>query len=281
MKSSRKSSQKSSRRILAVSLTAALAAPLAACSPLDVFGPHANSEIMALAKQASADKASGDERWGELRAFHADQLKEEARRLCGTDETGTLPSTCDVGYGDTDLPASGDIAELVARTAKAADKVPGDSVDLVVAQAIDAVAATEEPLALLSTDAPIEDTDALEAAQQLAKAEYAVNYGLDIASAYGDNQLQGRIDRLRPLHDARLSSLHDAFPADALPAREAGYEIPGGAPTNPAEAAAFVDKLENDLVERWRATAADATSVDWRTAAIILAGHAQRAAETA
>lgn len=276
-----KSSRKSSRRILAVSLTAACAAPLAACSPLDFFGPHANSEIMALAKQASADKASGDDAWRDLRAFHAEQLKEEARRLCGTDETGTLPSTCDVGYGDTDLPASGDIAELVARTAKAADKVPEDSVDLVVAQAIDAVAATGEPLDLISTDAPIDDADALESAQQLAKAEYAVDYGLDIASAYGDNQLQGRIDRLRPLHDARLSSLHDAFPAGALPAREAGYEIPGEAPTSPAEAAAFVDKLERDLVELWRTAAADATSVDWRTAAIILAGHAQRAAETA
>lgn len=236
---------------------------------------------MALAKQASADKASSDERWSELRAFHADQLKEEARRLCGTDENGTPPSTCNVDYGDTDLPASGDIAELVARTAKAADKVPEDSVDLVVAQAIDAVASTEEPLTLLSTDAPIEDTDALEAAQQLAKAEYAVDYGLDIATAYGDDQLQGRIDRLRRLHDARLSSLHDAFPAGALPAREAGYEIPGGAPTGPAEAAAFVDKLESDLVELWRNAAADATNVDWRTVAVILAGHVQRAAETA
>lgn len=236
---------------------------------------------MALAKQASADTASGDERWGELRAFHADQLKNEARRLCGTDASGAPPSTCNVDYEDTDLPPSGDTAALVVQTAKAAGKVPEDSVDLVVAQAIDAVAASDEPLALLNTDGPIDDTDALEAAKLLANAEYAVDYGLDIATAYGDEQLQARIDKLRTLHDARLSSLHDAFPTDAMPAREAGYEIPGGAPTNPAEAAAFVDKLESDLVERWRTAAADATSVDWRTAAIILAGHAQRAAETA
>lgn len=232
---------------------------------------------MALAKQASADKASGDDAWRDLRAFHAEQLKEEARRLCGTDETGTLPSTCDVGYGDTDLPASGDAAALVASTAEAVDKLPDDSVDLVVAQAIDAAAAADLPLDIAG---PIDDEAALEAAKQLASAEYAVDYGLDIASAYGDNQLQGRIDRLRPLHDARLSALHDAFPAGALPAREAGYEIPGGAPTSPAEAAAFVDKLERDLVERWRTAAAGATTVDWRTTAIILAGHAQRAAET-
>lgn len=269
---------KSPRRILTVILTAALAVPLTACSPLDVFGPHANSEIMALAKQASADKVFGDGEWSELRAFHAEQLQDEARRLCGTDETGEPPSSCNVAYGDTDLPASGDAAALVAQTAEAAGKVPEDSVDLVVAQAVDAVAAAEDPLALMDTAAPIDDDAAAEAAKQLASAEYAVDYGLDIASAYADDALQGRIDELRTLHDARLAALRDSFPAGTLPVREAGYEIPGGAPANTAEAAAFVDALEDELVERWRNAAADASSTEWRAAAIILAGDAQRAA---
>lgn len=269
---------KSPRRILTVSLTAALAVPLTACSPLDVFGPHANSEIMALAKQASADKASGDEAWRELRTFHAEQLQDEARRLCGTDETGEPPSSCNVAYGDTDLPASGDAAALVAQTAEAAGKVPEDSVDLVVAQAVDAVAASDEPLALMNTAAPIDDDAAVEAAKQLASAEYAVDYGLDIATAYADDALQGRIDELRTRHDARLAALRDSFPAGTLPVREAGYEVPSGAPASAAEAAAFVDTLEDELVERWRNAAADASSTEWRAAAIIMAGDAQRAA---
>lgn len=271
---------KSSRQIFAVILTTALAAPLAACSPLDVFGPRPNSEIMTLAKQASADKVFGDGEWSELRAFHAEQLKDEAQRLCGTNNAGEVPPSCDVTYGDTDLPAEADARELIASTAEAAEKVPEDSVDLIVAQAIDAAAATDDPLALVEFT-PIEDDDAAEAAKQLASAEYAVDYGLDIATAYADDALQGRIDSLRELHDARLAALNDSFPADTLPAREPGYEIPNGAPTNPAEAAAFVDKLESDLVDRWRNAAADASTTEWRAAAIVSAGHAQRAKASA
>ena len=268
---------KSSRQILAVCLTTALAMPLSACSPLDVFGPRANGTIMKLAKQASADKVFGDGEWSELRAFHAEQLKDEARRLCGTNDAGEVPPSCDVTYGDTDLPGDTNARALVSLTAEAADKVPDESRALVVAQAIDA--ATTAKLGI-EDPTPIDekDTDALEAAKQLISAEYAVEYGLDIASAYADDQLQGRIDHLRTLHDARLAVLHHAFPAAELPAREAGYEIPQGAPTTTADAVAFVDTLEKDLIDRWRAAAATADSPEWRELAILLAGHAQRAA---
>lgn len=236
---------------------------------------------MELAKQASADKVFGDGEWSELRAFHAEQLKDEARRLCGTNDAGEVPSSCDVTYGDTDLPATGDAAALVKQTVESAGKVPDESVDLVVAQAIDGAAAAELPLDLPAID----DETALDAAKQLVSAEYAVDFGLDIATAYADDPLQHRIDTLRTFIDARISALHSSFPEGQLPSREAGYEIPGGAPTNPAEAAAFVDTLESDLVDRWRAAAGDAategSSPEWLTAAILLAGHAQRSAEQA
>ena len=237
---------------------------------------------MKLAKQASADKVFGDGEWSELRGFHAEQLKDEARRLCGTNDAGEVPPSCDVTYGDTDLPGDTNARALVSLTAEAADKVPDESRALVVAQAIDA--ATTAKLGI-EDPTPIDekDTDALEAAKQLISAEYAVEYGLDIASAYADDQLQGRIDHLRTLHDARLAVLHHAFPAAELPAaelpaREAGYEIPQGAPTTTADAVAFVDTLEKDLIDRWRAAAATADSPEWRELAILLAGHAQRAA---
>ena len=276
--------------MFAVILTTALAAPLAACSPLDVFGPRPNSEIMTLAKQASADAEasspiSGSDdsnaKWNELRIFHAKQLQDEARRLCGTDENGETPSTCQVEYDGTHLPVGGDAAALVKQTTESVGKVPDESVDLIVAQAIDAAAAADLPLELTTID----DETALDAAKQLVSAEYAVDFGLDIATAYADDPLQDRIDSLRSLADARLSALHSAFPEGQLPSREAGYEIPGGTPTNPAEAAAFVDTLESDLVDHWRAAAGDAategSSPEWLTAAILLAGHAQRSAEQA
>ncbi|MDK8797282.1 DUF4439 domain-containing protein [Corynebacterium sp. MSK044] len=265
---------KSPRHLAALCIVAVL--PLTACSPADLFGPRANGTIMELAKQASADQFGGNNEWNELRATHADQLQEEARRLCGTSEHGDVPTSCNVTYGDTDLPASGTAEDLVTRTATAADKVPAESRDLVIAQAIDAAAA--EKLPIDGFKPPIEGLEPLNAAKELVSAEYAVEFGLDIASAYADEQLHSRINDLRLLHDARVATLHHTFPTAELPAREAGYEIPDGAPTNPAEATAFVDALENNLVEHWRAAAANADSPEWRELAILLAGHAQSAA---
>lgn len=262
-----------SPRLAIICIAAAL--PLAACSPVDIFGPHANGTIMELAKQASADRMDGSGEWSELRATHAEQLQAEARRLCGTDESGQVPSSCNVTYGDTDLPVGSDVKTLVTQTAKAAGKVPEESRDLIIAQAIDAVATAKLPIEGLE---PLneKDTDALESAKQLITAEYAAEFGLDIASAYADDALQARIDELRVLHDARLAALHHAFPTAELPSREAGYEVPDGSPTTTEEAVAFVDALENDLITRWRAAAANADSPEWRELAILLAGHASR-----
>lgn len=264
-----------SPRLAIICIAAAL--PLAACSPVDIFGPHANGTIMELAKQASADWVFGDGEWSELRAFHAEQLQDEARRLCGTNDAGEVPSSCNVAYGDTDLPGDTNPRDLVTQTAEAAEKVPDESRDLIIAQAIDAVATAKLPIEGME---PLneKDTDALESAKQLITAEYAAEFGLDIASAYADDALQARIDELRLLHDARLAALHHAFPNAELPSREAGYEVPGGSPTTTEEAVAFVDALENDLITRWRAAAADADSPEWRELAILLAGHAQSAA---
>lgn len=265
---------KSPRYLATLCIVAAL--PLTACSPVDIFGPHANATIMELAKQASADQLGGDTEWNKLRAAHADQLQEEARRLCGINDRGEVPTSCNVTYGDTDLPASGNAQDLVAHTAQVATKVPSDSRDLVIAQAIDAAATAELPIDGFKS--PIEGLEPLNAAKELLSAEYAVEFGLDIASAYADTQLHSRINDLRLLHDARVATLHHAFPTGDLPTREAGYEIPEGAPTNPAEATAFVHALENNLVEHWRAAAANADSPEWRELAILLAGHAQSAA---
>ncbi|WP_143341305.1 DUF4439 domain-containing protein [Corynebacterium urinipleomorphum] len=276
----------SSSRIFAACLTAALAAPLAACSPLDVFGPRANGEIMSLAQHASADRVFGDGKWSEMRAFHAEQLKDEARRLCGTNDAGEVPSSCDVTYGDTDLPAAGEAEELLTLTVEAADKVPDESVDLVIAQAIDALAlepVTLDPVAdqdNADSDSAVTDEDDLEAVRAMLAEENAFSYGLDIALAHADTDLRDRIAALKKASDQRVRALgaliSEEHPDWDSPAP--GYEFtPGNTePANPAEAAALVKQLEASVNEKWRRTAANAQSTEWREDAIRLAAHAQR-----
>lgn len=278
---------------------------LSGCTVMDVVGPRANGEIMALAKQASADWVFGSDgtpEWREMRKFHGEQLQAEALRLCGVDEAGKTPSTCNVGYGDTDLPAAAAPEELLDSTVAAAKKVPDESVDLVVAQAIDAVALASVELpadpARLSGEADID------AARAMLAQENALYYGLGLALAYADDGLRGRIRVLREASHERVSVLttlvddpqppgdvgagaaaedgaedgaEDAAAEALVPA--AGYKFTEGfqEPTSLPEATHLVKTMQSDLVKQWRRTAANASSADWMRAAILLAAHAQRA----
>ncbi len=285
---------------------------LTGCTVMDVVGPRPNSEIMALAKQASADWVFGSDdtpEWREMRKFHSEQLKDEALRLCGTDENGETPSTCDVSFGDTDLPAQSDAPGLLARTVDAAGKVPDDSVDLIVAQAIDALALT--PVALDNSGQPgnagtdpgnaeqrepalsplSKDTDIASAKAMLAR-ENALYYGLGLALAYADPDLRRRIGELRESSHERTAALVEILPeegTDGQPETDgvdpaealvpaAGYQFAEGfsEPTSLQEATALVNTMQSDLVKEWRRTAADAPSQGWMADAILLAAHAQR-----
>lgn len=241
---------------------------------------------MELAKQASADRVFGDGEWSELRAFHAEQLKDEARRLCGTDSSGEAPASCDVTYGDTDLPSAGEAEELLSLTVAAADRVPDESVDLVIAQAIDALAlepVTLDPVGAQDdpdADTAVTDEADLEAVRMMLAEENAYAYGLDIALAHADSDLRDRIAALKKASDQRARAL-SALISEEHPDWDSpapGYEFtPGNTePANPAEAAALVKQLEDSVKEKWRRTAADAQSTEWREDAIRLAAHAQR-----
>ena len=253
---------------------------LTSCTVMDVVGPRANGEIMSLAKQASADWVFGDpsrEQWHEMRKKQSEELKNEALRLCGLDAQGETPASCDVGYGDTDLPATGNASALLERTVVAADKVPEESVDLVVAQAVDAVALA--PVDLDRIEGPLAD-DTASAADLLAR-ENALYYGLGIALAHADGDLRARIGALREASHERtaaLTRLLDGADGQALvPA--AGYSFADGytEPETADQAAELVKTMQGDLVKQWRYAAAHAESKQWREAAILLAAHAQRA----
>lgn len=251
---------------------------LTSCTVMDVVGPRPNGEIMALAKQASADATGGDPDWRTLRQTQSQQLHDEALRLCGVDPSGKTPSSCDVAGGDTELPAAADASALLEHTVAAADKVPSDSVDLVVAQAVDALALTTvdlEPVQGQLTS----DADAAAARDMLAR-ENAMYYGLGIALAYADDGLRARIGVLRDASHERVDALTRILPpgvGEALvPA--AGYAFADGyaEPTSPEEAAQLVKSMQADLVKEWRYAAARADAAQWREDAIRLAAHAQR-----
>ncbi|MCG7289817.1 MULTISPECIES: DUF4439 domain-containing protein [unclassified Corynebacterium] len=262
-------------------LLPAAALLLTSCTVMDVVGPRANGEIMALAKQASADWSGGDparEQWREMRKKQSEELKGEARRLCGLDAQGQTPTSCDVSYGDTDLPATGNADALLEHTVAAADKVPAESVDLIVAQAIDAL--TLSPVDLEPVTETVSDTADTEAARDMLARENAVYYGLGLALAYADSDLRERVGELREASHERTAALTrvlDVADGEALvPA--AGYEFAEGyaEPANAEDAAQLVKTMQSDLVKQWRYAAAHAESATWRGDAIRLAAHAQR-----
>lgn len=258
------------KKLLAAPIALVCAGALAGCSVMDLVGPRPNKEIMALARQAAADEAAGSALRGEQKR----QLIDEMLRLCGTDPTGAVPSSCAVELGE--LPVAAGADALVAQTVVAAEKVPAESRDLVVAQAVDALAAEPvEPAgagAGTGSDENCESDSA--AASAMLAAEDAYIYGLGIALAYADGDTRGRIERLTEASRERSAALalRGEYPA--------GYEFPAGAvdPTDAAGAAELVDTLHTELVQRWRLAAARAETDAWRGDAIHLAAHAQRAA---
>ena len=272
------------QRVKRLLLLPAAALVLTGCSVMDVVGPRANGEIMALAKQASADWVFGDparEQWREMRKKQGEELQGEALRLCGVDASGNTPSSCNVGYGDTDLPATGNADTLLEHTVAAADKVPAESVDLIVAQAIDALTLSPVDLApITETVANAADT---EAAHDLLARENAMYYGLGVALAYADSDLRERVSELREASHERTAALArvlgpvEGAGEEAL-VPSAGYDFAGdyAEPANAEEAAQLVDTMQDDLIKQWRYTAAHAESATWREDAIRLAAHAQR-----
>ncbi len=253
---------------------------LTGCTVMDVVGPRPNKEIMALAKQAAADRTFSDgpaiNPWRDLRKVQAEQLRDEALRLCGVDAHGETPSTCDVTFGDTDLPANADAEALLHRTVLAVDNVPPESVDLVVAQAIDAVALTPVRLESVNGELTAGDGDS-DAVRAMADAEFRLQYGLSLALAHADDGLRARILDLRDSSRDRVTALGRLIPGGAeelVP--EAGYELLVPEPASLEEAAELVSTLQRDLITQWRSVAADAEGSDWMTAAIRLAAHAQQ-----
>lgn len=265
------------KKLLPALVALPTAVALTGCSVMDVVGPRPNKELVGLANQAEADALSGEVDLRELRAVQAVQLRGETLRLCGTEPDGGVPRTCAFELDAADLTAE-PLAQLVDATVATAPRVPEESADLVVAQAIDAAAL--RPVELAPEGLSLIDAD-FEPAKAALEREYALAYGLGLAEAFADSALRGRIHALASASQERAAVLESGLGAQ-VPVPAAGYQVADGQPpATTAEATELVERLQREVVDGLRFSAARAHAEGhgdaWRRAAILLAAQAQRA----
>lgn len=259
-----------------------LTLPLAACDALDVIGPRPNAELIALGQQAFADgQVLDDATLAHTRHTQATQLFDEAERLCGTTESGELPTTCEFerGPGETTGNADPAAAASLATAAllDAAADAPEESVTLLVAQAIDLRAGQAAEQADMPAGEALDNEEDLDAARAMLREEYAAQYGFGMATAYADDATDARLDELREASDARALALVSALePTGDVPEAAPGYAFEGvPSPSDAASAGAYAQAQQQALVDQWRATAAHAQSDAFRRLAVELAANAQ------
>ncbi|MDR7329565.1 DUF4439 domain-containing protein [Corynebacterium guangdongense] len=254
---------------------AALASTLAGCSVVDALGPSANSQVLTLGQLAESDAEAWSGEAADLRAHHARDLFAEVERLCGTDEEGRIPESCDYERANPEVTAHEDAAGSLAEYVDLIPAAPAESRELLTAQAVDLAALADQPPA-----APELSPADAELARDLLRREFAAVYALDLAQAYTDPADTAALDTLIDAHDTRVRLLEDALgPTGDVPVAEAGYAVPETeAPSDPAGARSFAVDVEHSLVQSWAQAAAqvDGASLGWFLA---LAGDAARALE--
>lgn len=272
------------RRLTALLVAPLLTVVLSSCAAVDgvveQFGPRPNDAVLELAQQARADADTGPP-VAELRADHAAELFAEVERLCGVEEDGAPPASCD--FEDTAGDAApGDDATSLEGYLQALPRVPADSVDLLVSQAVD-VAGAPSSEELPDLPAPLDPVTAADAERlrALLAEEHAAVYALDIAQAYLDDSGDARAADLIDAHEQRITVLTQTLdPTGEVPVAAPGYAFDGvAAPTDQTEAGQFVNRIAETTDLTWRNAAADAGSLATREWLVRLAGHAAKAAQ--
>ncbi len=233
-------------RLAAVALTAPLlASSVTACATVtEFFGPRPDPALVQLAAQAEV----------EGRQAHADALYGEVARLCGTDESGASPASCEVDRGA----ARERLAQHPAPDLLDAP-VPAESRALVLSQAIDLAA--HAPV-VPAPDA-LDDRDEAAQAAALLEWEYEYAWALDFARAFADGALEATIDAELTAQAPRIEELTRVLETPPSPAP--GYQpTDAPLPQDAASATAYVAELDSRLQQRWAQAAAEATAGPWQ-----------------
>ena len=283
------------RRVVVPALFLCAAPWLSGCQAtdaiVDYFGPHADPALASLAQAASADAEALEELDADaasLRAQQAEELYAEIDRLCGRNEEGEAPRSCEVDH-DVEPREADDVSAVLgdacAATEEQLNHVAPESRALVVAQAIALEARTgEEP-----GEAPELTTAEQDQAAKLLEWEYQQVYALDFARSYVTADLEETIDERLSLHERRVLELQTALEKlGAVPQPAAAYDSPDGAlPHDGDSARDFIDTIARNDTLKWtdaatRAAAtaesdskAEATSA-WRRWLIAVAAQSHR-----
>lgn len=272
-----------------VASTATLPA-LAGCSAVDsvvdYFGPRPEDALERLAVAAASDGLAlqgVDDEAADMRSSQADALFAEIVRLCGTDDQGNVPHSCEVDRPTQAPPATDSsqvLEEAAAATTEAADEVSSESRPIVTQQAItlNAWLPGDAP------DIPTLSQPQRESATDLLQWEYEQVFGLDFARAYSDPAAEGRIDKLLSLHHHRIDQLQEALSQiGEVPQPEPAYSSGGTTlPSDADSAAAFLDTLMEQDADKWHAAAVAAAqeespNQEWLNWLIGIAAESQAA----
>lgn len=240
------------RRLPATACALITAVALTGCSAaVDALGPRPNQTLVSLAQQATADaetmEASDIQ---QLRALHAEQLYEEIERLCGRDETGAVPSSCEVERNAGETAYSPDPLGVYLTV----NKVPAESSDLVNSQAIDIAAHHTSDFEAV----PVTESER-EIITNLLEAEFAAVYAVDMARAYVSPEEASLVDELVEAHELRILTLQNCLPEPLIP--PAAYT---GSEEDFGRGMEYIAEVENALESTWRAAAGEAHSPDTR-----------------
>lgn len=272
-----------------VASTATLPA-LAGCSAVDsvvdYFGPRPEDALERLVVAAASDGLAlqgVDDEAADMRSSQADALFAEIARLCGTDDQGNVPHSCEVDRPTQAPPATDSsqvLEEAAAATTEAADEVSSESRPIVTQQAItlNAWLPGDAP------DIPTLSQPQRESATDLLQWEYEQVFGLDFARAYSDPAAEGRIDKLLSLHHHRIDQLQEAISQNGeVPQPEPAYSSGGTTlPGDADSAAAFLDTLMEQDADKWHAAAVAAAqqespNQEWLNWLIGIAAESQAA----
>ncbi|MDK4310632.1 DUF4439 domain-containing protein [Corynebacterium accolens] len=272
-----------------VASTATLPA-LAGCSAVDsvvdYFGPRPEDALERLAVAAASDGLAlqgVDDEAADMRSSQADALFAEIARLCGTDDQGNVPHSCEVDRPTQAPPATDSsqvLEEAASATTEAADEVSSESRPIVTQQAItlNAWLPGDAP------DIPTLSQPQRESATDLLQWEYEQVFGLDFARAYSDPAAEGRIDKLLSLHHHRIDQLQEAISQNGeVPQPEPAYSSGGTTlPSDADSAAAFLDTMMEQDADKWHAAAVAAAqqespNQEWLNWLISIAAESQAA----
>lgn len=283
------------RRVVVPTLFLIAAPWLSGCQAtdavVDYFGPRADPALTSLAHAASADAQALQELDSDasvLRSQQAEELYEEIDRLCGRDENGHAPRSCEVDRDVAPREAADVSAVLQAAatsTEEQLDHVSSESRALIVAQAIALEAWTGAEL----DPAPELTKPERDQAVDLLEWEYQQVYALDFARSYAAPDLEETIDERLTVHEHRVLELQSALEKlGTVPQPAAAYDSPGGAlPHDGDSARDFIDTIAHNDTLKWTdaatqaaATAgsdseAEATSA-WRRWLIAVAAQSHR-----